>query len=299
MRTPDHGQIEVRGAAVAAWRDRLPAIVAGFEKRWSLTVGPPFPELSHNYVAPALRADGTPAVLKLSFPNNPGLATEARALSTFCGRGAVWIFELDLERGAMLLERLKPGTPLAAVRDDAEATSIAAGVMRRLWRPVPEDHPFPPVSEWAQGFARLRRRFGGGTGSLPPVLVEEAEALFAELVGSQTRTVLLHGDLHHSNILASHRSWLAVDPKGVVGEPAYDTGALLRNPVGLLHESQPAKRLERRLDQLSEELDLDRARVRGWGLAQAVLAAYWGWEDTGRVWQEALAFAELLARTSA
>lgn len=146
----------------------------------------------------------------------------------------------------------------------------------------------------------MRCHFGRGTGPLPPMLVEEAETIFAELVASQNEPVLLHGDLHHFNILAARRRpWLAIDPKGVVGEPAYDTGALLCNPVELLHTPQPGKCLKRRLDQLSEELDLDRARVRGWGLAQAVLAAYWGWEDTGQVWKEALAFADLLVAISA
>jgi streptomycin 6-kinase len=65
--------------------------------------------------------------------------------------------------------------------------------------------------------------------------------------------------------------------------------------VELLREPEPGKLLQRRIDLLSERLNLDRARVYGWGLAQAVLAVYWGLEDSGRVWQEALTFAELLS----
>ena len=275
---------------------RLPAIVAGCERRWSLAVGPPFPQLSANYVAPAVRADGTAAVLKLSFPEDFEFRTEAQALWLFNGRGIARLLELDVEQGAMLLERLEPGAPLDTVEDDAEAMTIAADVLRRLWRPAPADHPFPLVSDWARGLMRLRRHFGGETGPLPAALVEEAEALFAELIPSQAEPVLLHGDLHHGNILAARRRpWLAIDPKGVVGEPAYDTGALLYNPTELLDAPRPGKVLERRIDQLAEELDLDSARVRGWGLSRAVLAAYWGWEDSGQVWEEALAFAELLA----
>ena len=53
--------IELRGAAGAEWLERLPAIVARCEERWSLAVGPPFPELSYNYAAPVVRADGTAA----------------------------------------------------------------------------------------------------------------------------------------------------------------------------------------------------------------------------------------------
>jgi streptomycin 6-kinase len=287
--------IALRGAAGAEWPKRLPALITECEERWSLEVDPPFQELSFNYAAPAFRADGTATVLKLSVPNSDFRA-EAEALRLFGGRGAARLLELDLDRGAMLLERLEPGVPLTSVRDDEEATSIAAGVLRQLWRPVPPSHPFPTVSDWARGFDRLRRNFGGGTGPMPVALVEKAEAFFADLLASQGEPVLLHGDLHHCNVLAARREpWLAVDPKGVVGEPAYDAAALLHNPGELLDAPRPGKVLERRIDLLSWELGLDRARVRNWGTAQAVLAAYWGWEDGGRVWEEALVFAELLS----
>jgi streptomycin 6-kinase len=274
----------------------LPAIIAGCEERWDLLVGTPFPGLSFNYVAPAVRSDGSEAVLKLSLPENSELRREAEALGVFDGRGAVRLLELDLERGAMLLERLVPGGALESVRDDGEATAAAAGVLAELWRPAPADHTFPLVSDWAWGFERLRRSFGGGTGPVPAPLVERAEAIFSELLASQDEPVLLHGDLHHGNVLsARRRPWLAIDPKGVVGELAYDTGALLRNPARLLKEPSPGAVLAKRIDQLSGELGLESERVRGWGFAQAVLAACWGLEDSGRVWEQGLASARLLA----
>lgn len=286
--------IELRGAAGAEWLERLPAIIADCEQRWSLTVDSPFPQISANYVAPAVRAGDIPAVLKISLPEEEFMA-EAEALGIFNGRGAVRLLELDLDQGTMLLERLEPGAPLDTIEDDEKAMSIAADVLQQLWRPAPADHPFPLVSDWARGILRLRRHFGGETGPLPAALVKEAEALFDKLIPSQAELRLLHGDLHHGNILAAHRRpWLAIDPKGVVGEPAFDVGALLYNPVELLDAPWPGKVLERRIDQLAEELNLDGARVRGWGLSRAVLAAYWGWEDSGQVWEEALAFAELL-----
>jgi streptomycin 6-kinase len=128
-------------------------------------------------------------------------------------------------------------------------------------------------------------------------LLEEAEILFAELSISMAEPVLLHGDLHHDNILAAERQpWLAIDPKGLVGEPAYEVGAWLRNPLPqLLHRPQPGRVLARRIDQFVEELGLDRTRVRDWGMAQAVLSVWWSIEDTGQVWDDALACAELLA----
>jgi streptomycin 6-kinase len=89
--------------------------------------------------------------------------------------------------------------------------------------------------------------------------------------------VVLHGDLHHDNVLHSGTDgWVAIDPAGVVGEREYGTGALLRNPwPGLLELPDPGRITRRRIDQLAEALDLDADRVRGWAYSQAVLAAVW------------------------
>jgi streptomycin 6-kinase len=284
------------GQAGARWLDRLPSIVADCAARWSLTVGPPFEPLSYNLAAPAIRADGTRAVLKVGVPN-PELVTEIAALRVFDGHGAVLLLAVDAERGALLLERIEPGRPLSSLPDDAEATAIAARVMRQLWRPVPAEHPFPTVHRWAAGLERMRRRFDGGCGPFPAPLVSMAETLFADLLASMAEPVLLHGDLHHQNILsARRRPWLALDPKGVVGEPAYEVGALLRNPVPrLLNHTQPGRLLARRVDQLAEALGFDRRRLWGWGVAQAVLAAWWSYEDATGGWARWIACAEHLA----
>jgi streptomycin 6-kinase len=127
-------------------------------------------------------------------------------------------------------------------------------------------------------------------------LVETAEGLFAELLSSMDELVLLHGDLHHYNILSAEREpWLAIDPKGVVGEPAYELGAWLRNPVPHVFSWPDARQVTaRRVDQFAELLGLDRQRIIGWGIAQAVLSAWWDYEDVGRGWEDVLACAEWL-----
>jgi streptomycin 6-kinase len=286
--------VELHGSEGAEWLKRLHATIEDYAERWALRVSAPFEPLSYNYVAPAVRADGTDAVLKAGVPGGE-LTTEIEALRVFGGRGSARLLEADPDRGVLLLERLRPGTPLTRLSDD-EATTAAVEVMRQLWRPVPSQHAFPTINEWGAGFERLRARFGG-PGPFPARLVETAEALFSDLVASMADPVLLHGDLHHWNILAAERQpWLAVDPKGVVGEPAYEVGALLRNPMPeLLKEPHLGRTLGRRADQLAEELRLDRDRLVGWGVAQAVLAAWWSYEDRGHGWEPWIACAETLA----
>jgi streptomycin 6-kinase len=286
----------LHGAKGEAWLDRLPALLDECARRWSLALQPPFPNLSYNYVAPAVRADGTALILKVGVVN-PELLTEIAALQLYDGRGIAHLWEADPEQGILLLEWLQPGTTLDSLADDEVTTRIAAGVMRQLWRPLPPDHPFPSVAKWAKGLQRLRHHFEGGTGPFPAYLVEAAERLFAELLASMAEPVLLHGDLHHYNILAAERQpWLAIDPKGVAGEPAYETGALLRNPMPHFaawpHLDQI---MARRVAVLAEELALDRERIIGWGLAQAVLSGWWSFEDHGEGWEAALICAEQLA----
>ena len=290
--------VALHGQAGRLWLGGLPALVEDCAARWSLKVGPPFVPLSYNYAAPAEGPGGARLVLKLGVPA-PELLSEMEALRLFGGRGAARLVEADPGHGALLLERLEPGTQLLSLceKDDRAATSAAANVMRKLWREVPRGHAFPTAADWGRGFEKMRARFGGGTGPLPRRLAEEAESLFRELLASADEPVLLHGDLHHGNVLAAARGpWLAIDPKGLVGEPAYEVGALLRNPMPqLLRWPRPVGVTERRVAQLSEELGLERERVRGWGLAQAVLSAWWTIEDGGEVPESDFAVAEILA----
>jgi len=285
--------IEMHGDAGREWLARLPLLLEEVARRWSLTIGMPFRGLSYSYVCAVTTSDGMPAVLKIAIPDREFL-TGVEALRLFDGCGVVRLLDADPDLGALLLECLEPGTPLSSVSDDGEAISIAVSVMRRLWRPVRAPAKVPSVADWAAGLGRLRERFGGGTGPLPGVLVEQAERLFADLLATQGEHVLLHGDLHQDNILSAEpEPWLAIDPKGVVGEPAYEVGALLRNHV--LDAPDPRATTERRVHQLAEELGLDRARIVAWGFAQAVLSAWWSIEDHGPGWESSVACAELLA----
>lgn len=302
VKVPDaftQSMIELHGPAGIEWLDHLPSLLAAFSKQWSLTLFPPFEPLSYNYVAPAVDSDGRAVVLKVGVPN-PELSTEIEALRVFDGQGTVKLLEADAEKGAMLLERLVPGEALLSLDDDEKATSIAVGVMRQLWREVPTDHAFPTVGRWGEGFQRLRREFDGGCGPFPEGLVERAETTFVEFLAAACEPVLLHGDLHHGNILSAEREpWLALDPKGVVGEAAYEVGAFLRNPMPqLLNASRPRWLLARRIDQMVEELGFDRERLLGWGIAQAVLSAWWSYEDHGHGWEPAIACAKHLSAIS-
>jgi streptomycin 6-kinase len=291
--------IELHGDAGQAWLSELPAMIAEYERRWAIRVAPPFANLSYNYVAPAVRADGSAAILKLGMPH-PELSSEIAALRLYDGNGCARLLEADPGGGALLIERLLPGGMLLDLAGDDEATRIAAQVMRALWRPAPpapEAVVLPTAARWAAGLRRLRATYDGGTGPLPADMVERAETLFAELLASSGAPLLLHGDLHHENILAAERApWLAIDPKGLIGEAEYEVGSWMRNPLPrLLELSDVTATLARRFDILAETLDFDRQRMIAWSYAQAVLSAWWHIEDHGHGWEPTIALAEFLA----
>ena len=198
-------------------------------------------------------------------------------LEAFGGRGVVRVFE-HVE-GAVLVERAAPGdslVSLAIAGGDEDATAILADVIQRMAGSTP-----PPrcatVYDWEKEFARY---VATGDRQIPQDLVEDGQRAYVDLAASQGRTRLLHGDLHHYNVLRdSARGWLAIDPKGVVGEIEYEVGAALRNPIERLDLFASRQAIEGRLDSFARILDLDIDRALRWVFAQAVLSAIWQVED--------------------
>lgn len=202
-------------------------------------------------------------------------------LRAFAGDGVVRVFES--ESGAVLLELLTPGNDLVnMVREgkDEEATEILAQVMRQMANHAPPDS-CPTVFDWMRGFDRY---LNTGDERVPVDLVHEAHDLYRSLASSSPKTMLLHGDFHHYNVLLdANRGAVAIDPKGVVGELEYEVGAILRNPMELPRLFTSSAVIERRLRMLTEALHLDYQRAMQWSFAQGVLSAIWEVEDGHQV----------------
>ena len=259
----------------AAWLARLPRLVAECAEEWGLVLGSVFAGVSVSYVAPATLPDGSAAVLKVNIPDRES-EHEADALALWQGEGAALLLARDFERSALLVERCVPGTALWELADEEEANRIAAGVLRRIWRPPRPGHPFRLLADEALRWAEeLPREWEELAGPFERSLVERASAEARDLATSQGELVLVHQDFHGGNVLRAEReSWLAIDPKPLVGEREFDVASLLRDRrEKLARDPAPERRIRRRLDQLSSELGLDRERLRGWGIVHALA---WG-----------------------
>ncbi|GAA1388030.1 aminoglycoside phosphotransferase family protein [Kitasatospora putterlickiae] len=257
-------------AEAPTWLAELPALVATQLTRLGLTLDRVLdPGGSLSLVAYVHRDDDlTPATLKVSL-RTPETAHEPDALTTWAGRGAVLL--LDAHRtpttSVLLLERLHGEIPLRSLAEP-KAMLEATSLLHRLWLPLPAQHDLPgPTPKTAPGSGPALPVPDEAT----PLLTEAGETATA-LSASATERFLLHGDFHHGNVLAADRApWLAIAPRPLAGERAYDLARLALDRADTLVGSPglPAA-VRRRLRQLAEALDVDHDRLRGWTLVRAV-----------------------------
>lgn len=266
--------IEREGECGATWLAELPGIVEDLLERWECV---PDGEVMHGgvgVIVPGRREEEGAVVLKVSFPH-PGNVHEPDAFAAWGGSGAVLLHERDDERFAMLLERAQTST-LAESEDGDEVVTVAGRINRRLAIPAPPG--LPRLRDLADTWEeQLHKDAEELTHTLSRYVVDAAVATVRELGRIQPAT-LVHGDLHARNILRSGREpWLAVDPKGYAGDPAYDGGTMLKSrALTLLEAEDLRKALHRILDVFAEAAELDRERTQRWAQLQAVQAAFSG-----------------------
>lgn len=231
--------------------------------------GPPI-ETATSWLLP-VRHRGAPAMLKRLKPSSDE-ADGIAALRHFAGDGALALIEASAD--AVLMERAVGPRSLAAMalsgEDDAAARILAATAMR-LHRP----RPAPPPE-----IASLRRRFRALFELRSTAAVLDRAATMAERLFAEPRDVaVLHGDLHHENVLDSPRGWLAIDPKGAIGEATYDLANLFCNPAGVERLVLDPARASRLALLFAEVTGFERQRILAVAFAHAGLATSWNIED--------------------
>jgi len=287
--------VEVWGDAGRSWLTGLPDTVRKIAELWGLQLTRSAYEMSFHWVAPVAAPDGTPAVLKLGVPGEVHLEREGATLRAYDGHGAARLLAHAPEYGALLIERLRPGQQAATLvpHADEDATSAITGVLRQLHDAPVHGTTLPELTALGDDFRVLlaQPQLPGP----PRPLVERALGLFDELCADVPRRCVVHGDLHHDNVLAGSRTpWLAIDPHGHLGDPGYDVGAMLFNPRIDERDEQLLALVDARVAQIADQLAMPLDRVVAWGFVKAVLSEVWsageGWQPT-----RALDVAELLA----
>ncbi len=280
MTTFHQNIISIYGEAGQQWLDQLPILVAEIAESWGLSDLIPMENLSYNYVLSGFHND-KPIILKTGL-DIEGLNREASALRAFEEHGAVEV--LKLRKGVILLERAMPGTSLKRYfpEREEESISITCDLIQKLHRAhFPTTGHFPHIRDWLGAIDQHVENY----------VRDEADPVFMEtllkardfknyLLESSPQDIFLHGDLHHDNILSHGDSFVAIDPKGVIGDPAYEVAAFIRNPIPNLLESPNALSIiTTRIHDFAIRLNMDSQRITQWCYVEAVLSWIWNIED--------------------
>jgi streptomycin 6-kinase len=267
----------VRRKALAAgagqWLRDLPGLVADLERDWAISVGRPYADATEGLVAEAALAGGGPAVLKLHIPRldspRPAAAAEREfaVLRLAGGEGCARLLDADAARGALLLERLgRPmhelGMPLAA-----RLEALCAAAMR-LWRPAPGCGLPSGADQGREQAGYITRAWDELGRPCTEAAVTYALTCADHRIAAhdQRQAVLVHGDVHEWNALQAGDGFSLVDPDGVLAEPEYDLGVLMREDPAELLTGDPRDRAR----WLAARCGLDAPAIWEWGAVQRV-----------------------------
>ena len=246
----------------------MPALVAEIEADWSIAVGTAFEDSTEAFVAEATLADGTPAVLKLLIRRSGDAARyEATVLRLTHGEGCAELLREDLDRDALLLERL--GRPLHRLGlPITERHEILCAVAERVWRPAPSSG-LPSGAQkgrWLVDFILETWEELGRP--CPERTVAHAVACAERRIDAHDdeRAVLVHGDVHEWNALEAGEGFKLVDPDGLLTEAEYDMGILMREDPVELMSGDPRDRAR----WLADRTGLDARAIWEWGVVERV-----------------------------
>lgn len=251
------------------WIAGLPRLLRDLLDEWALTVTGQAHWGYTALVLPVAGPDGA-AVLKLSFPSLES-DTEHLALRLWDGHGAVRLLRADPHRQALLLEPL-PGPDLSGVEID-EACGIVGDLLRLL-----AVRATPPFHRLSDRCAVMAEALDTSREAVPRRFVDQARSLLRDLSRApDLDDLVIHTDLHYANVLAGTRlPWLAIDPKPLAGEQAYEVAPLLWNrPAELGTGTSVRWLLRRRLEIVCDHAGLDEQRARAWAIVRSVGYAMW------------------------
>lgn len=265
------------GEEGGTWIDDLPSRLTQLSEKWNFRFLKVMPDLTYNFVGLVeIIPTGKRAIIKMGL-RHENITTEVQWLQCF-NKGVPKIYWHDDEHYAFLMEYLEPGNSLKTlvkIGQDEPATRILCHIIRDLQSHQQNKPDFSNISELARSLSLLKDH-------LDDKMLSEAESLFHELTTDRVQGVLLHGDLHHDNVLSSGETWKVIDPHGYVGDPAFEVGAMIFNPRDCFPKEKSISQIvERRLKILAEELPFDAKRIKAWAYCRTVLSIAWTFEDHG------------------
>jgi len=258
------------GSAIGSWLDELPPVLAALATAWQIDLKSVIQRGSMSVVILCRTADGRPAVLKIS-PDRARVQDEAAALARWHTAQVPAVLAVDHREGAMLIEAIEPGTPLAESKAHPHCDSLAA-LMTSLHGAVIDPWNRPVTERIAYLYEAGRKNYERRpdlAAVIPLELYERGRRLAMRLAADAPVTVLLHGDLTPANILdgGEQRGLVAIDPAPCLGDPAFDAIDLV------LWQAKDVETITTRVEKLAPHIGTNARRLAQWCAAFAAMTA--------------------------
>lgn len=268
--------LNIFGEEGQRWLDRLPSIIEDLECHWKIKQLQPVKNMTFNYVAKGIAPDDKPIVLKIGCSKDEVL-DEKNALIHFAGFTSIRLIDYNEEYCALLLEQAIPGVSLKSLyptKLDYVIEQYTAVMQGLHAKDIPQDKIFAHVSRWLKAFDQAL------SDKIPTPILHKAKQLKNHLLATSSDERVLHGDLHHDNILKDQDHWLAIDPKGIIGEPTFEAAAFdFMQHAELKDTPHFHEKFAKRLNLLADKAHLDRKRLQDWVFVRLVLSAIWSIDD--------------------
>ncbi len=264
------------GPAGVAWLDTLDDLAAGLARDWNITFGEPLHGGSEALILPATLADGSEAILKAIIPGAETWESEVAVLRAANGRGYARLYQHDVARRAVLVERLGPALITTNLPVD-EQIRIICDTLREAWQCPPDGLTLMTGAEKADSLVVFIDEMLALTGQIchPRTIELAREYARRRRDAFDAATALVgHGDSHHGNLLSVPGSdpatYRFVDPDGLFIEPAYDAGLCLRSWTDELLAGDPVSLAHQRTELLASHTGLEPQPIWEWGYIERI-----------------------------
>lgn len=270
--------------------------IDSYVSAWNLTEISLLVKTSRGHIYKA-QQNGATVVLKIYM--GEGLVDEKRGVELLkvCkhhGIDGISVI-LEADEDAVLMEHCDGQSlkDLVVNGMDAQATKIIAGLLNKIHAcPIPQDHKFKTL----QGrFSPVSKMAEKNTQENEKHLFIKADNLAKKLCSDQQDICLLHGDIYHGNIIHdSKKGWVAIDPKGYIGDRAYDVANMFLHPWDVPDIVRNKDRFLQHVTILSEHMNIDRQKIINYAFIYSCLCAAQWWLEHGRYSKHDFAMARII-----
>jgi len=224
-------------------------------------------------------------ILKIS-PHLKETMTEYHMLKDLDGNGLCKVHEADTTNGVLLIERIAPGIQLRDEPDLDTRLDVFCRLFHKLHKPPTDKTKYPTYMDWVSritAYMQTRTDFK----ELSEKMTKAAEIchyLWKKYAGE----MLLHGDLHHDNILLGEDGYCIIDPKGVIGDAVFDIPRFILNEDDL----DKGNNFAYIVHTLAEKLGVPDQDIRLLFYVEMCMANSWNVEDNDESDLDGVLFAE-------